>query len=56
MSALDLAMGLIHYLYAHITLFNFPCALGSQSCYLLFANGAVIFSSQISVGFSNAAA
>ena len=34
------AMGLIHYSYAHITLFNFPCALGSQPCHLLFANGA----------------
>ena len=33
-------MGLIHYSYAHITLFNFPCALGSQPCHLLFANGA----------------
>jgi len=31
-------MDLIHYLYAHV-LFNFLCALGSQPCYLQFANG-----------------
>jgi len=34
------SMGLIHYFYAHIILFNSPCVLGSQPCYVLFANGA----------------
>jgi len=33
-------MNLIHYFYVHIILFNSPCVLGSQSCYVLFANGA----------------
>jgi len=33
-------MGLIHYFYAHIILFNSPCVLGSELCYILFANGA----------------
>ena len=33
-------MGLFHYSNAHIILFNFPCVLGLQPCYLLFANGA----------------
>jgi len=33
-------MDLIHYSYAHVVLFNFPCALGSQPCYLQFANCA----------------
>jgi len=33
-------MGLIHYSYAHVILFNFLCVLGLQPCYVLFANGA----------------
>ena len=33
-------MDLINYSYAHVVLFNFPCELGSQLCYVLFANGA----------------
>jgi len=54
-----LAMGLIHYFYAHIILFNSPCALGSQPCCVLFANGAgsvEYFLSRISADFSNATA
>jgi len=34
-------MDLIRYSYVHVVLFNFPCALGSQLCYLLFVNGTV---------------
>jgi len=34
------SMDLIHYSYTYVVLFNFPCVLGSQPCYLLFANGA----------------
>jgi len=44
-------MGIIHYSYAHVVLFNFPCVLGLQPCFLLFANGAggvEYFSSRIS--------
>jgi len=33
-------MGLIHYFYVHIILFNSPCVLCSQPCYILFTNGA----------------
>jgi len=52
-------MDLIHFSYAHVVLFNFPGALGSQPCYVLFANGAggvEYFSSYISANFSNVAA
>jgi len=37
---LSIPMGLIHYFYAHIILFNSPRVLGSKPCYVLFANGA----------------
>jgi len=43
----------------HIILFNSPCALGLQLCYILFANGAggvEYFLSHISADFSNTAA
>jgi len=52
-------MDLIQYLYTHVVLFNFPCVLGLQPCYLSFANGAgdvEYFSLCISADFSNTAA